>query len=93
MRSRYSAYAKDLSAYLMDTWHPLTRPAEVSIDPSIRWTALSIVDVEAGGPDDDAGVVEFVAEHSSGAGVGRLHERSRFGRSDGAWRYLDGELR
>ncbi len=93
MRSRYSAYAKGLVPYLRDTWHPLTRPADLQIDPDLRWTGLTIVGTEAGGVDDESGVVEFVAEHASAAGPGRLHERSRFGRVDGAWRYIDGETR
>ena len=32
MRSRYSAYVRGLAGYLRHTWHPDTRPAELSLD-------------------------------------------------------------
>lgn len=32
MRSRYSAYVRHLPDYLRATWHPDTRPAELSLD-------------------------------------------------------------
>lgn len=90
MRSRYSAFACGDADYLFRTWHPRTRPAEVSVDPSITWTGLEVSDVVAGGPDDDSGEVQFTARYESGGRAGSLQERSRFERRAGRWFYLDG---
>lgn len=89
MRSRYSAFAVCDAAYLFRTWHPRTRPADVTVDPGIIWTGLEVLDTVAGGPDDDRGEVEFNAVFESGGRAGRLHERSRFERRAGRWFYLD----
>ena len=89
MRSRYSAFAYGNGEYLFRTWHPRTRPADVTADPDIAWTGLRVIDTLAGGPDDDFGEVEFTAHYESGGRAGRLHERSRFERRAGRWFYLD----
>jgi SEC-C motif domain protein len=89
MRSRYSAFAYGNADYLFRTWHPCTRPADVTIDPGITWTGLDVTDTVAGGPDDDCGEVEFTARFESTSRVGSLHERSRFERRAGRWFYLD----
>lgn len=86
MRSRFSAFALGEEDYLFRTWHPRTRPADVTAG-DLRWTRLEIVDVVAGQPGDETGVVEFVAHHDGGT----LHERSTFARRAGRWFYLDGE--
>lgn len=92
MRSRYSAFTLGDTGYLLRTWHPRTRPADLDLDPDRRWLFLEILRTEAGGPFDDSGTVEFVAHYRDAAGRGRLHEISRFVRSDDGWCYLDGEL-
>lgn len=89
MRSRYSAFACGDADYLFRTWHPRTRPPEVTIDPSIMWTGLQVSDTVAGGPGDDSGVVEFTARFVSAGHAGSMHERSRFERRAGRWLYLD----
>lgn len=88
MRSRYSAYVVGDAAYVWRTWHPRTRPPEVTDDATVTWMRLEIVDRVAGGVDDDTGEVEFRAHHRYGA----LHERSRFARRAGRWFYVDGDL-
>lgn len=90
MRSRYAAYALGEADHLFRTWHPRTRPADVTTDRGLRWTGLTVLDVVAGGPGDDEGVVEFEARWDSPAGPGLLRERSRFVRRAGRWVYLDG---
>lgn len=90
MRSRYSAFARGDDDYLFRTWHPRTRPSDVTVDPDITWTGLSVLDAVAGGPEDDGGEVEFIARFESAGGPGSLHERSRFERRAGRWFYLDG---
>jgi SEC-C motif-containing protein len=89
MRSRYSAFAYGDADYLFRTWHPRTRPSEVTVDPDIIWTGLQVFDARAGGPDDDSGEVEFTARFVSAGHAGSLHERSRFERRAGRWFYLD----
>jgi len=91
MRSRFSAFALRLPDYLLATWHPRARPAELELDPDTRWQRLDIVRVESGGPFDRSGVVEFRAFWRSGEDRGDLHETSRFVRDSGPWLYLDGE--
>jgi SEC-C motif domain protein len=91
MASRFSAYAVGDSAYLLRTWHPATRPASLSLDPTLRWLRLEIVSTAAGGPFDSAGEVEFEAFYRSGSARGSLRERSRFVREGGEWSYVSGE--
>lgn len=88
MRSRYSAFAYADADYLFRTWHPRTRPAHVTVDPGITWTGLEVSDTIAGGPDDDAGEVEFSAHFRSRGRAGLLRERSRFQRRAGRWFYV-----
>ena len=46
MRSRYTAFVVGDARYLEETWHPGTRPDELDLSPSLRWTGLEIVDVD-----------------------------------------------
>jgi SEC-C motif-containing protein len=92
MRSRYSAYAVGELDHVFRTWHPRTRPDSVEPDPGLAWTGLRILDVVAGGPDDDIGEVEFEAAYRRDGRPGRLRERSRFERRRGRWVYVEGEL-
>lgn len=91
MRSRFSAYAVGDAAYLLHSWHPSTRPAELDLDAEVVWRRLQIVDTVGGGPDDAEGVVEFRASFRGPDGVGLMHERSRFSRIEGRWLYVDGD--
>lgn len=90
MRSRYAAYALGLERYLLDTWHPSTRPAALALDqpPAPKWIGLQVLDANERG---DEGVVEFVARYKVGGKAERLRERSRFVREGGRWLYLDGD--
>ncbi|MEU2087772.1 YchJ family protein [Nocardia beijingensis] len=90
MRSRYTAFAVGDTGYLLRSWHPRTRPRELTLDPAQRWLFLEITGTERGGLFDDSGTVEFVAHYRDADGRGALHETSRFTRADGAWVYLDG---
>ena len=88
MRSRYSAYVAGLIEYLLATWHPSTAPGELELWP-VKWLGLEVIRTEAEG---DAGIVEFVARQRDSSGrAQRLHEVSRFVRSDGRWYYIDGQ--
>jgi SEC-C motif-containing protein len=92
MRSRYTAFVVGDERYVGATWHPGTRPDELTLDPAQRWTGLEIVGTEAGAEADRRGVVEFRASWRHGRDRGVLHERSRFVRQSGRWWYLDGEI-
>jgi SEC-C motif-containing protein len=76
MRARFSAFALGLSDYLLASWHPDTRPAELELDDTV-WRKLQIVDVSGD-------VVEFRASYAGGL----MHERSRFAQVDGRWLYV-----
>lgn len=90
MRSRYSAFALGLVDHLRATWHPSTCPADLALEPGVKWLGLVVRAHRVTGPD--TAEVEFVAR-SRVAGRGqRLQERSRFVCEDGRWLYLDGDL-
>lgn len=81
MRSRYTAYAVGETDHVWRTWHPRTRPAQVTHDPATAWVGLEVLDAT-----DD--VVEFVAHWRSGREQGRLHEVSVFERRAARWFYV-----
>jgi len=91
MRARYSAYVLGLGDFLLESWHPDTRPDRLAIDPGIEWLGLEIVDTAAGGALDNHGEVEFRARFRRGGEHLELHERSTFSRVAGRWLYLAGE--
>lgn len=96
MRSRYTAFTLGDVAHLRRTWDPATRPRRLTLDASTVWTGLEVLASSGGGVDDpagtddvdpdDAATVTFRAHHGSGV----LAECSRFTRTGGVWRYLDG---
>ncbi|MGY1620261.1 YchJ family protein [Geodermatophilus sp. SYSU D00691] len=90
MRSRYSAFAVGDAGYLLETWHPRTRPRTLDLDPDVRWTGLEVLATSGGSLLEAEGVVEFRASYVVDRAPGAQHERSRFLREDGRWRYLDG---
>jgi SEC-C motif-containing protein len=91
MRSRYTAYVLGNEAYLLQTWHPTTRPAALQLDeePRPRWIGLTVIRHET--QDADHAVVEFVARYKINGRAFKLHETSRFVRADGRWFYVDGD--
>jgi len=89
MRSRYSAFALRSAQYLLDTWHPSTRPPTLELDPEVRWTGLEILGATGGSLLEQRGTVEFRASYRRGRETGVQHENSRFVRVDSRWRYLD----
>ncbi|HYQ22942.1 YchJ family protein [Stenotrophomonas sp.] len=92
MRSRYSAYVRQLPDYLRQTWHPDTRPAELSLDEApgqrTQWLGLSVNEHTVTGPD--SAEVRFTARYRiGGSSAVRMTEHSRFLRIDNCWYYLD----
>ncbi len=86
MRSRYSAYALGLVAYIQRTWEKQVDASQIAaFCKESTFCGLTIV---AFGED----WVEFIAEIKQQGRRVRLHEKSRFKRSaDGQWYYVDGE--
>ncbi|HYE71173.1 MAG TPA: YchJ family metal-binding protein [Aquabacterium sp.] len=90
MRSRYTAYVLGDESYLLATWHPSTRPAQVRPDPASKWIGLEVREHVV--TDPSHAEVEFVARYRVQGRGGRLQERSRFVREEGRWYYLDGQV-
>lgn len=90
MRSRYTAFVVGDADHLLRTWHPSTRPAELDLDPSIRWYRLDVLHRERGGPLDAEGVVEFRAYSRHEGARHEQHEVSRFIRERRRWWYVSG---
>jgi len=91
MRSRYTAFARRLPSYLLDTWHPTTRPRQLVLDPEQEWLGLVVLEAR-GGLLDAEGEVEFRATWRHRGVTDVLRERSRFVRDGGRWLYLRGTV-
>jgi SEC-C motif domain protein len=90
MRSRYSAYALKLPAYILQTWHADTRPQNLTLQDldGIKWLKLQVLSHEQA--ETDKAFVRFVATYQSGKQKKTvLQEHSRFEKVDGQWQYLD----
>lgn len=97
MRSRYSAFARQASDYLIATLHPDKRKPDeaASLQHSFhntRWLGLAILATTRGTATDTEGQVEFIAHYQADSKTGYLHERSRFVKTADQWFYLDGEM-
>ena len=94
MRSRYSAYFFGRIDYLVDTTHPDKKPPQTRADiaalaDEARWKFLTILSTSKGQAGDKTGKVEFVAQYYRGGVLLEHHEKSRFRRSRGLWKYVD----
>jgi SEC-C motif-containing protein len=89
MRSRYSAFVRAQTDYLLSTWHSSTRPASLDLDVGAKWLGLDVRQHQVTGAE--TAEVEFVARYRVQGQAVRLHERSRFVREDGRWFYVDGD--
>ena len=95
MRSRYTAFAKGLTQYLLETRHPDTRAmdSQAAIQDTIdrcQWINLTIESTEAGQLSDTEGYVTFVANFVENGKPGSLKERSFFKKVDDRWYYVEG---
>ena len=90
MRSRYSAYALGRHDYLLATWHPDTRPAQLDDIDRCKWLRLAIAGCTQGGEQDATGTVRFSAWFTVNGRAHRMDELSSFERVDGRWVYRDG---
>ncbi|ACM19445.1 SEC-C motif domain protein [Geotalea daltonii FRC-32] len=95
MRSRYSAYVKVETDYILETTHPEHRQnfdpegtkqwAEQSV-----WDGLEIVSTEKGGAADTDGTVEFIARFREKGVRKTHHELAEFKKDAGRWFFTDG---
>lgn len=92
MRSRYSAYAVGHLDHIFRTWHPRTRPVDLSPTPGLTWLGLEVLRTVDGREDDTTGQVEFRARFRTSEGEQVMHETSRFERRAGRWVYVDGDV-
>lgn len=88
MRSRYAAFALGIPAYLLRTWHPSTRPADLDLTGGPRFTRLEVLKAERGTMFDTEGTVLFRAHYVEGGRPGVMEEHSRFVREGGRWFYV-----
>jgi SEC-C motif domain protein len=96
MRSRYCAFVVQNIPYLMRTTASKARRHNEARDlrawsEHSDWLGLEVVDVDRGGPGDDAGTVEFIARFAVNGVENRHHERSEFVRQGGQWVYAGGK--
>lgn len=90
MRSRFSAFVAQDSAYLMRSWHPDTRPPRIDFDRGLVWLRLEVIAATDGGAFHTEGTVSFRAYYVDGGQEGVMEEQSHFVRHEGAWVYRDG---
>jgi len=91
MRSRYVAYVQMDANYLMETWHPSTRPEKPDFfGDNVIWKGLEILSTQNGLENDTEGVVEFRAKCRVKDQAAGLDESSSFIKENGAWFYVDG---
>jgi len=92
MRSRYTAYTLDLETYLLNTWHPKTRPASLNLtdfDRHIFWLGLQVKQSKT--ISEHEATVEFIARFKDNSQHGkaeRMHEISQFLRLENTWFYV-----
>ncbi|MEZ4232594.1 MAG: YchJ family protein [Polyangiaceae bacterium] len=95
MRSRYSAFAKGNVDYILSSHDPETVEEVVREEVEVwsresEWMGLEILRTEAGGPDDDEGVVDFVAKYKLKGLTTQHRERAEFRKLEGKWVFVDG---
>ena len=94
MRARYSAFFFRLVDYLVSSTHPDVRGKDLRAElddvvDDMLWRKLRIISKSKGGADDKKGKVEFIAQYHCDGEFLELHERSRFRKYKGQWKYVD----
>lgn len=94
MRSRYCAYVKQDTRYLVATWHPSCHAANFAQDieasyAATQWRGLRVLSSEIMA-DSQQGYVTFFARFTENQRESFIHERSRFLREEQRWYYIDG---
>ena len=97
MRARYSAFVKRRLSFIEQSIHPKMRhnhDPKSTREWSLRseWLGLSVVATEGGGPEQNAGSVEFIARYRSDGNDLEHHEKADFRRDDDSWYFFDGKV-
>lgn len=99
MRARYSAYVVKNIDYIDQTQVPVAnevydKEEALKWAESSEWMGLEIVKTQKGEPNDNTGVVEFIAHYKDKASGTELkhHETSTFVKSDGDWKFKAGQI-
>jgi SEC-C motif domain protein len=92
MRSRYTAFVVEDSAFLLRSWDVSTRPRSINFEKNIVWLKLIIEDAPPPLPNESTGSVVFQASFIQHDNVVEMKEKSVFLRNDNLWFYLNGEL-
>ena len=88
MRSRYSAFRRGNTNYILKSWATETRPKALTLDPGQEWLRLTVEHHEM--TDSDTAIVRFTAIWRQDGQEGKLSETSRFRRNGEGWVYIDG---
>ncbi|MCO4782786.1 MAG: YchJ family protein [Candidatus Cloacimonetes bacterium] len=97
MRSRYSAYVKNIVDYLYNTTHPKVRTKRLRTEieswiEEAQWISLEVLETKLGSKTDKIGKVEFLAEYKVKGQSHHHHELSNFKRHNNKWMYVDGTI-
>jgi SEC-C motif domain protein len=96
MRARYSAFARGNIDFLHDSLATRLRGdfdrSAAAMWAKSEWLGLEILDQVDGHIGAETGEVEFIARFRLQGSEQQHHERARFSREGGEWRYDDGDL-
>jgi len=88
MRSRFSAFYCQNTAWLKASWDNSTQPQNIQFEDDLKWMDLTIINTS--NIDDLKATVEFEARYYKSGKVQAIHENSRFIKRDGQWFYVNG---
>ena len=94
MRARYSAFFFRLVDYLVSSTPPDVRTPDLRVElddvvDEMMWRNLQIINKSKGTAEDKKGKVEFIAQYHHDNEFKEIHEKSRFKKYKGQWKYLD----
>lgn len=95
MRARYTAFARHEIDFIMNSISParkkeFDRKGVEEWSRNAEWDSLEIVATEKGGPDDEKGLVEFIAKYREKEEAKAHHELATFVKIKGSWFFDDG---
>lgn len=88
MRARFSAFKLQIKDFLLASWHPDTRPAELALTAKTQWGRLQIHQETY---TENQGQVQFSAYFFDHGNWGIQEEDSRFLKENDTWYYHSGE--
>jgi SEC-C motif domain protein len=94
MRSRYTAHVLVAVDYLWKTWSPENRMKSSKEDiaawaRNCEWLGLQILTTQAGGENDNEGIVSFIALFRQNGQMQHHQETSLFKKTFEGWQYVD----